>query len=187
MKPWPGFFLLGAIAFVILAGGFAATRTAYEKPNWEFFADMVHTPAYTAYSQNPVLPGGQTLQAPPPGTIARGFLPEDTSPGGATASESSSETQAVADRERGRVVFARICSPCHGPGGAGDGLVAQRGFPPPPNLATARVAEMTPAEIARLVANGRGNMPSLAEQVAREDRLRVALYVRTKIAAGAAQ
>lgn len=169
MKPWPQFLLLGAIAFAILAGAFVATRPDYQKPNWEFFADMVHTPAYTAYSVNPVLPGGRTLQPPPAGTIARGFLPE----------EGSSDTQSETDRARGRVVFGRICAPCHGPGGSGDGLVAQRGYPPPPNLATARVSAMTPAEIARIIANGNGNMPSLAEQVAREDRLRVAAHVRT--------
>src|SRR6516225_10321077 len=43
--------------------------------NVQFFPNMVESVPYQAYSANPNFPDGKTLQAPEPGTIARGLLP----------------------------------------------------------------------------------------------------------------
>ena len=46
------------------------------KPNSEFIPEMVHSIAYDAYAPNPNYADGKTLQSPPNGTIAIGFMPE---------------------------------------------------------------------------------------------------------------
>ena len=50
-------------------------RVDYSRPNYEVLPDMKYTPAAMAYATNSVFPNGRTLQAPVPGTIARGERP----------------------------------------------------------------------------------------------------------------
>ena len=53
----------------------AWTRVDYSRPNYEILPDMKYTSAWTAFSANPNFNNRRTLQAPVPGTIARGHLP----------------------------------------------------------------------------------------------------------------
>ena len=48
------------------------------------------------------------------------------------------EDKKQASTERGANIFKTYCAACHGGGGAGDGPVAKRGFPPPPSLLTGK-------------------------------------------------
>lgn len=160
-----------ALALAVLAGLFALTHPDYGRPNAEVFPAMVRSPAYESFSPNPVFPDGRTEQTPPEGTVARSPLDR--------AGDDATETAAAQARERGRVVFLRVCAPCHGPDGRGNGAVVRRGFPAPPDLTDGRLAALSEEEIAEVIRGGRRNMPPLAEQVAEADRRRVARYLHT--------
>ena len=64
-----------SIMLVLVIVAITMIRVDHSQPNYEFLPDMKHSPAWDAYSKNPNFTNGQTLQAPVPGTIARGELP----------------------------------------------------------------------------------------------------------------
>ena len=61
------------------------------KPNFEFLPQMAHGARYNAFAANPNFADGQTLQAPVPGTIARGELPLHYLPTAADAARAGEE------------------------------------------------------------------------------------------------
>ncbi|MEW6755560.1 MAG: cytochrome c [Candidatus Latescibacterota bacterium] len=182
MNRWWNLALLVALAGTV--GLNLALRIDPERPNREFLPDMAHSPRADAFSPSAVLASGQTLQAPPPGTIPRGLLPVGFGPGPEEAQRagrdlrSPSDPGAPAARSRGERVFAIFCQPCHGAGGAGDGPVARRGFPPPPSLLAPRALQMPDGQIFHVITFGQGNMPGYAAQVSREDRWNAVPYIR---------
>jgi mono/diheme cytochrome c family protein len=86
-------------------------------------------------------------------------------------------------------VFATFCSPCHGAGGVGDGMVAQRGFPPPPSLFTDNAMQLKDGQMFHIISFGKNAMPNFSSQISREDRWKVITYIRSlqdkKLIAGA--
>ena len=77
-------------------------------------------------------------------------------------------------------MFDTYCVPCHGATGEGDGLVVQHGFPAPPTLVAGadsrderrrRSSASSPTDPAA--------MPSYAAQIARDDRWKAILHLRT--------
>jgi len=64
-----------AVLLVVVVILTASSRVDYSRPNIEVLPDMKYTPAWTAFSRNPNFRNGRTLQAPVPGTIARGEHP----------------------------------------------------------------------------------------------------------------
>jgi mono/diheme cytochrome c family protein len=159
------------------------------RPNVEFFPDMAHAPRDAAFAPNPDFANGQTLQAPPPGTIARGYPPLEyaaTPEDAARAGRELVSPVAPGDETamaRGEKVFEIFCTPCHGAGARGDGLVAQRGFPPPPSLVADKAVALADGQIFHVLTYGQNNMASYASQISREDRWRVIRYVRALQAA----
>jgi mono/diheme cytochrome c family protein len=141
------------------------------RPNFEYFPDMVRTARYNAFEENPNFTDGMTLRAPMPGTIPRGHQPlSDTNP-----------FQAI-DRaavERGALVFADFCQPCHGADAKGVGPVVKHGFPPPPPLSRTQTQDKTDAQLFDVVTNGVLTMPPYGPQLSREDRWKVILHVRS--------
>src|SRR5690606_4794954 len=130
--------------------------------------DMTYSPAYTAYAPNPNFSDGRTLQSPVPGTIARGWqpinfeaTPEDALRAGEELVNSFDlNTEAgKASAERGQVVFNTFCATCHGGDGAGNGPVAQRGFPPPPSLLIGKSREMKDGQLFHILTYGQNSMP----------------------------
>lgn len=155
------------------------------KPNFEFLPQMAHSPRYNAFAPNPNFGDGSTLQHPEPGTIARGSMPlhyAATPQDALRAGEeliSPLDVSNVRARERGAFVFSNFCAVCHGAGGAGNGPVAQRGYPPPPSLLAEHALKMKDGQLFHVLTYGQNNMPSYASQLSREDRWNVILYVRT--------
>lgn len=174
-----------ALAFVASFGVMWASRRDVHQPNVEFFPDMAHAPRANAFAASAVFRDGKTLQAPPPGTIPRGLLPlhyAATAPEAARAGQELQNPLAKDDAKalaRGEQVFTNFCTPCHGAGGRGDGLVARRGVPPPPSLVTGRSLALKDGQLFHILTYGQNNMASYASQVSREDRWRVILYVRS--------
>ncbi len=175
---------LVAIMALAIALNFAAGRD-FSQPNLEVMPDMAHCPTYQAFEANPNMADGKTLQPPPQGSIARGFLPlhyERTEQDALRAGEELLNPVAADDedaRARGATGYAIFCQHCHGPSGAGDGMVSKRGFPPPASLLAEHAVNMKDGQIFHVITFGQANMPAHAAQVARADRWKIISYLRS--------
>ncbi len=178
--------LLNLFLAVLLLGSAAANwllRPDLSRPNMEFAPDMAHSPRYNAFATNPNFADGKTLQPEPQASIPRGFTPLHyaATPEDAlrAASELSSPVSGEAAVRRGEFVFQNFCATCHGTGGLGNGLVAQRGFPPPPSLLADKARKIKDGQMFHILTYGQNNMPSYASQISRQDRWDVIAYVRS--------
>ena len=123
--------------------------------------DMIHQPKKNAYADSSVGPGPvpqETVDyrtkkvAPPPVTLAL--------------------------LDRGQQRFRIYCTPCHSELGDGNGMVVQRGFPPPPSYHNERLRNVPVAHIYDVITNGYGAMYSFAYRVQPADRWAIAAYIR---------
>ena len=173
------------LVFLAVAGLNWLARGDFSKTNYELLPEMVRTAAFDPFSPNPTFADGKTLRAPVPGTIPRGLPPlhyEATPQEAQRAGEELQNPFALNDAQalaRGATVFTNFCAACHGPGGTGNGPVAQRGYPPPASLRAEKAVKMKDGQMFHVLTFGQGNMPSYAAQVSREDRWEGILYVRS--------
>jgi mono/diheme cytochrome c family protein len=87
--------------------------------------------------------------------------------------------------DRGQQRFNIYCAACHGRGGFGDGLIAQRAIQlqqptwvPPTNIHTEYVTKQPIGKIFNTISNGIRKMPGYKEQISVEDRWAISLYVQ---------
>lgn len=80
--------------------------------------------------------------------------------------------------ERGRDEYHAFCTPCHAERGDGKGMVAQRGFPPPPSFHSEQARAMAPAQVFQVISDGKGEMYSFAARIHPADRWAIVAYVR---------
>jgi mono/diheme cytochrome c family protein len=176
------FLFLAVLA--LIAANFAF-RPDPARLNYEFLPQMAHAPRYNAFAPDPNFPDDKTLQVPPQGTIARGYMPLHYAATPQDALRAGEELKSPVDltsqrsRERGSAVFANYCAVCHGAGGAGNGTVTQRGVPPPPSLLAEHALKIKEGQMFHILSFGQNNMPSYASQLSREDRWNAIAYVRT--------
>ncbi len=176
-------FLLIALIVSVTASWLLSSDPA--QPNLEFLPQMVHSPRYNAFSPNPNFANGSTVQRPEPGTIPRGQMPLHYTATPQDALRAGEELHSPLDAgnaralDRGAFVFANFCAVCHGAGGAGNGPVAQRGFPPPPSLLAEHAQKVKDGQMFHVLTYGQNNMPSYAGQLSRDDRWNVILFLRT--------
>lgn len=173
-----------ASAAALAAGlvGSQACRASGERPGVVFLPEMYYSVPYDSYDPNSLTPSGQTLLAPPEGTVPMGFAPFPFGPGPEEAARAGAQlaNRMPPTREnlaRGKKVFETICIVCHGPKGEGDGPIIGR-FPNPPSLLAERARNLPDGRIYHIISRGQGIMPAHAVQVLPEDRWRVVLYVR---------
>jgi mono/diheme cytochrome c family protein len=148
-------FLLALLVALVAANLGVSDNPTHR--NFEAMPEMVRTIAYKSFSVNPNFADGKTLQVPPEGTIPR-TTTQPTRPG--------------------VQVYQIYCQPCHGAAGKGDGLVAARGFPPPPSFLAAHALQLTDNQMFQIISRGQKNMPSYAAQVPPQDRWSAIAYVR---------
>lgn len=86
---------------------------------------------------------------------------------------------------RGRARYNIYCAVCHGLGGDGNGLVAQRALElqqatwvPPTSLHSEAVIKQPVGQIFNTIANGVRKMPAYGDQIPPRDRWAIVLYVR---------
>ncbi|HEX4080305.1 MAG TPA: cytochrome c [Rhizomicrobium sp.] len=79
---------------------------------------------------------------------------------------------------RGRERYDIFCSECHGYTGAGDGMVARRGYPKLPSLLSSEAMNETAGQIFGTITSGKGIMFPYAVQIAPRDRWSIVAYVR---------
>jgi mono/diheme cytochrome c family protein len=188
-----GLNMVLVVALVALLAAYVALDADPNVPNWEFLPNMVRSVAADTFAPSPLLPGGQTLQAPPAGTIPRGLpplpyaaTPEDATRAGLDLTNPYSMDDASA-LARGAAVFGNHCAVCHGAGGLGDGPVTLRGVPPPPSFMAENALKLRDGQMFHIVTFGQKNMSSYASQVSREDRWKAILNIRLLQRRAAAQ
>ncbi|MEM1201592.1 MAG: cytochrome c [Acidobacteriota bacterium] len=147
--------------------------------------DMQDQPKYEPYELSEQFANGIVNQNPPAGTVARGFLKDDThywlgrDISGRLVSELPERlTWSGALLERGAERYGIYCSPCHDLSGGGRGMIVQRGFKQPEPLWEDRLWEMPLGYFYDVGTNGFGIMPSYKIQVPEDDRWAIAAYIR---------
>jgi mono/diheme cytochrome c family protein len=127
-------------------------------------------PKYGQYSQARLFRGG-ALRNPPPGSVAR-----DDPERAAAVAEKPALTAVLLDRGSER--FAIFCSPCHGAGGDGNGIIVQRGMPRPTSYHDERLRAADDQHFFDVITNGYGAMYSYAARVPPRDRWAIVAYIR---------
>ena len=149
---------------------------------YEYMPDMARSIPYDSFASNPITRDGKTLQTPPPGTIARGFLPlayrptrEDAEGAGRELDNPVAPTARSLDE--GRELYQTFCAVCHGATGDGDGALVPK-IPNPPAYHSAAVRGLPAGHLFHVITYGSGRMPSYASQVTREERWKIVSYVQ---------
>jgi mono/diheme cytochrome c family protein len=176
-------WLLGGIFLSIVVS--VSVSRDFTQPYYNVLPNMAYAVAAESYYPNPVFPDGKVLQAPPEHTVARGTLPIFYTPTPEDALRAGEELKnpwSADDQEvrlKGGRLFGIYCTPCHGAGGAGDGNVAKRGYPPPPSLFAERAMNMRDGQMFHILTYGQNNMPPYNVQLTPEERWMVIAYVRS--------
>lgn len=82
-----------------------------------------------------------------------------------------------ASLERGKARYEVFCQPCHGAGGAGDGLVNEK-LLVVPSILTDQAKRYTDGYLYAIVRHGRGIMPAYGDRVPGTERWDIVNYVR---------
>jgi mono/diheme cytochrome c family protein len=80
--------------------------------------------------------------------------------------------------ERGQERFRIYCTPCHSELGDGQGMIVQRGFPPPPSYHDERLRGAPTQHFYDVITQGYGAMYPFADRVPSDDRWAIAAYIR---------
>jgi mono/diheme cytochrome c family protein len=167
--------------------------------------DMQDQPRYKAYKQNDFFKDGRASRDLPEGTVARGLLKENKAfytgkidnPNPnvqvATTTDASGNTLVSSfpndiDEfpipvtkelvDRGQERFNIYCIVCHGPVGAGDGMIVRRGFSKPPTYHDDRLRNAPVGHFFDVMSNGWGKMNGYAAQIPAADRWAIVAYIR---------
>jgi mono/diheme cytochrome c family protein len=134
-------------------------------------SNMDSQPKYHEYEPGGLFRDGKVLQAPVPGTVARGDLDR--------ASEKTQKPQlTTALLGRGRDQYDIYCSPCHDRVGNGDGIVVQRGMPRPASLHDDSQRAQTDQHLFDVISNGFGAMYAHGDRIRPRDRWAIVAYIR---------
>lgn len=147
--------------------------------------DMHDQPKYRPLGASNFFPDGRASRPVVEGTVARGYLKNDIPLYyGKVARDSKdfvTEIPMKVDKallERGQQRFNIFCSPCHGIGGDGEGMVVQRGLKHPPTYHSDKMHKQPVGYFFDVMSNGFGVMPSYASRIPVNDRWAIVAYVR---------
>ncbi len=144
--------------------------------------EMHDQPKRQAYQSSRFFKNGASSRPLLPGTVARGKLQTNlvyfTGLQGTNLVTDLPATITREVLERGRERFDIYCSVCHGLTGDGNGMIVQRGFPPPPSFNTDRLRHAPVGHFYRVITDGYGVMFPYAARVAPDDRWAIAAYIR---------
>jgi mono/diheme cytochrome c family protein len=161
-------------------------RALSDSPGLEYAPQMYNSIPYESLKQeedNKYNPGGANVRVPARNTVARGKMgfndyTNDTSTMEVMGTSLRNPIMANDARlEDGKVLYTRFCSPCHGEGGAGDGLVAPK-FKGVANLTSAAIKAKPEGHIYQVITHGKGRMMPHNTQVNPQERWKIAMYVK---------
>jgi Cytochrome C oxidase, cbb3-type, subunit III len=144
--------------------------------------DMHIQPKYKGLEPSSFFNDGRSERPAVPGTIARGELRTDelfyTGKINGQVADIFPFPITQKDLERGQQRFNIYCAPCHDYTGSGNGMIVQRGFPPPPSYHIDRLMKAPVGHFFDVTTNGYGTMYSYAARVSPRDRWCIAAYIR---------
>jgi mono/diheme cytochrome c family protein len=194
---FPAALVIGGVIVVCLAllpplwVAKARVSTSPE-PRIHIIQDMANQERFKAQQAQPLFADGRELRPHVPGTLARGDLHDDphfyegkVDGDWATTFPPQIEITEAFVRH-GQQRFNTYCAPCHGLGGAGDGIVGQRavnlvtpGWVAPSALTTdPTVIERANGHLFNTITNGIRTMPPYGDQIPERDRWAIVAYVR---------
>jgi mono/diheme cytochrome c family protein len=144
--------------------------------------DMHIQPKYKGLEPSSFFNDGRSERPVVPGTVARGQLRTDelyyTGKINGQIADVFPFAITKKDLERGQQRFNIYCAPCHDYTGSGNGMIVQRGFPPPPSYHIDRLMKAPVGHFFDVMTNGYGTMYSYAARVSPRDRWCIAEYIR---------
>jgi mono/diheme cytochrome c family protein len=144
--------------------------------------DMHDTPRYRPYRASDFFADGSSARPLVEGTVARGFLREDTHlyEGKVAGQPATSFPFPItrADLDRGQERYNIYCAPCHGRTGEGNGMVVQRGYKTAASYHIDRLRTAPVGYFFDVMSNGFGGMPDYKAQIPVDDRWRIIAYIR---------
>jgi mono/diheme cytochrome c family protein len=167
--------------------------------------DMQDQPRYRAYKKSDFFSDGRASRDIPEGAVARGLLKEnkafhtgmvdnpDPNAQATTSTDASGNTivtsfpnaidefplpvtRALVDRGEER--YNIHCGVCHGPTGAGDGMIVRRGFVAPPTYHDDRLRNAPVGHFFDVISNGWGRMNGYGTVIPAADRWAIVAYIR---------
>lgn len=168
-------------------------------------SDMQDQPRYKAYKKSDFFKDGRASRDNPEGTVARGLLKENKAfytgkidnpnPNAqvATTTDANGNTLVASfpndiDEfplpvtkelvDRGQERYNIYCIVCHGPLGAGDGMIVRRGFGAPPTYHDDRLRNAPVGHFFDVISNGWGKMNGYASSIPVADRWAIVAYIR---------
>jgi len=144
--------------------------------------DMHQAPRYDPLERSDFFADQRASRPLVEGTVARGFLRDDA--GYYTGKVGAALVADIPVRptrevlERGQNRFNVYCTPCHGLGGEGTGMVVQRGLKAPPSFHLERLRAQPDGYFFDVITNGFGQMLDYSAQIPPEDRWAIVAYVR---------
>lgn len=178
--------IIGSSVLVAMAILFAGCQgTISEKSPIHINPNMDQQGKFEAQEANPFFADGRAMRPPVKGTIARGFLKEDTAlwsgkdASGAWVTESPIPVT-LALLERGRDRYDIYCSVCHGLAGDGKGIIMTGGygFIPAPTYHSDMLRSRPDGYLFDALSNGVRTMAGYGSQVKVNDRWAIVAYVR---------
>jgi len=144
--------------------------------------DMHIQPKYKGLEPSSFFNDGRSERPAVPGTVARGQLRTDellyTGKINGQIANVFPFPITKQDLDRGQQRFNIYCAPCHDYTGTGNGMIVQRGFPPPPSYHVERLMKAPVGHFFDVMTNGYGTMYSYAARVSPRDRWCITAYIR---------
>ena len=168
--------------------------------------DMQDQPRYKAYRKSDFFRDGKAMRETPEGTVARGLLKDNKAfyTGKIDNPDPNAQAQTTTDArgntlvssfpnaidefpvpvtkelvDRGQERFNIYCIVCHGPVGAGDGMIVRRGFSQPPTYHDDRLRNAPVGHFFDVITNGWGKMNAYGYMIPPADRWAIVAYIRT--------
>jgi len=173
-----------AASALLLSAGLPSCTPDGNSTGVEYAPEMYESIPYEALRQtgyNKVNAFGINERTPASGTVPRGKLsyfdhiPKD-SVGIAERTLKNPLPYTKANIEEGQVLYTRICYPCHGEQGNGQGPVGLK-YKGVPNYSTGYYKTMNDGHIYHVIEWGRNRMMPHGSQVNPEERWKIAMYV----------
>ena len=140
--------------------------------------NMQDQPRLNAQKASTFFRDGRGMQAPVPGTVARGHLPAATGTQEAAASLVNPLPRTQAVFAMGRKAFSQRCEVCHGPLANGSGSLTAAYGAKPANLQSQQFRDYPDGKIYWTIVNGKNAMPGHAPYLSEDQRWAVVHYVR---------
>ncbi len=155
------------------------------KPGWDYFPDMFYSSAYETFTKNPNFKDGITMRVPVTGAVPRNFVPFNYTidpesrvrAGIELVNPVPSSEEAIM---RGKVVYSKFCSGCHGITGEGNGLLHEKGLYAlkPRPLINDMAKNLKDGEIFHSITLGFGSMGAHGAQIGYGDSWKLVIYIR---------